>query len=374
MNITIVTRTAKGKAYSSYCVWYESRRHLFKTKAEAQAFIDNVNKVKEESGRKAASLFSEYGVDVLSAINILKEAGLTPKHLKRAAHEYVSRMSKKHSDATLQQIADAYAEYLKKNRAVSTETVARQAVKLFVEQIGGNRHPAEISNGEILDAMEAIAEGRMNATYNSILRRLKAFVSWAFRRDYPVSSGMFDHVERRYVAAKEPRFIKLDEIARLFAEAKKLPDARNVLAYFTLQYFAGLRTCEILALEPENYRFHEEAPCIRVSRTKGVSRGCRGRNVDLEPNCANILRKLFPKGYTPTITHETARIANKCYKMADITDHHNIGRHSFITYHVAKYCDEQRTVTLCGTSKDMAAFHYKGLATKSDADRYFSIG
>ena len=374
MNITTTTRTTKGRQYTYYSVYCNRQRKTFKTKSEAQAFIKNAAEVKEECGRKAASVFADHGADILSAIETLKAAGFSPDHLKRAAAEYVSRFAKKHANATLQQAADAYEEFLKANRMKSTKTVALQAVKLFIEQVGGDRLPSEIGNGEVVDAMEVIGEGRMNATFNSILHRLKAFVAWAVRRDYPIDGGMFDKVERKLVAAKEPRYIKMDEIKRLFTEAKNTANARQVLALLTIQYFAGIRTCEILALKPQDYHFHDETPFIRVSRAKGASKGRRGRVVPLEPNCAKILRALFPVGHAPLIDKDVVKAANTCYKKADIHDHHNIGRHSFITYHIAKYGDEQRTITTCGTSKDMAAFHYKGLATKSDADLYFNIG
>lgn len=373
MNILPYKRVTNGKTYECFCVYCNGKRKTFKTKTEAQSFIKNAAYAKEEGGRKAVEAYAEYGTAIVSAIETLKAANLNPRALEDAAREYVKRFKKTHATATLRQTAEAYYEYLTSNREVSTKRAAVQAIELFIGLAGESKIPTEIGNGDIAEAMKQIGAGRSNNTFNSILRRLKAFASWADRHDYPLTKDFFDNVERRQVAAKEPRFITIEEISRLIEEAKKFKFARGILAFLTLQFFAGLRTCEISALKPEDYHFHEEHPYIRVSRAKGASRGRRGRVVPLEPNCAVILRALYPFGYTPDFDLVTPAAITMCYKRAGINERHNIGRHSFITYHIAKYDDEQKTTTICGTSKDMAAVHYKGLATKAEADRYFRI-
>lgn len=369
-NITTSTQTHNGKTYEYHSVYVAGKRKTFKNKDEAEAFVNAQDAVRASRGKEAAKVFSIYSTAILSAIETLQEAGVDPRKIADAAKQYVARSVKAHGDATLLECAETYLKHVKWDVDSKTYTTASQAVHLFAEQFKKGIKPSEISNTEIISAMDTIGVGRSPSTFNSILRRLKSFASWCDRNDYSVPEDFFDRIQPKHIEAKEPRYIKLDELDRLLSAAK---EDREVMALFALQFFAGIRTSEICNLQPEDYHFDDETPFIRVSRAKGASRGRRGRVVHLERRCAQILSDLYPNGETPEINKDTLRKASLCYNEATIYNHHNIGRHSFITYHVALYNDEARTVTTCGTSSDMAAFHYKGLATKSQAKKYFKV-
>jgi hypothetical protein len=48
-------------------------------------------------------------------------------------------------------------------------------------------------------------------------------------------------------------------------------------------------------------------------------------------------------------------------------------RHSFCTYHFAAHANENQTAQQAGNSPAMIHAHYKGLATKADADKWFNV-
>jgi hypothetical protein len=52
---------------------------------------------------------------------------------------------------------------------------------------------------------------------------------------------------------------------------------------------------------------------------------------------------------------------------------HNGLRHAFCTYHFALHANENLTAAQAGNSPAMIHAHYKGLATKADAEKWFAV-
>lgn len=52
---------------------------------------------------------------------------------------------------------------------------------------------------------------------------------------------------------------------------------------------------------------------------------------------------------------------------------HNGLRHAFCTYHFAAHANENLTAAQAGNSPAMIHAHYKGLATKADAEKWFAV-
>jgi hypothetical protein len=48
-------------------------------------------------------------------------------------------------------------------------------------------------------------------------------------------------------------------------------------------------------------------------------------------------------------------------------------RHSFITYHMAMHANENLTSAEAGNSPQMIHEHYRALATKAEAEKWFNI-
>ena len=48
-------------------------------------------------------------------------------------------------------------------------------------------------------------------------------------------------------------------------------------------------------------------------------------------------------------------------------------RYAFCTYHFALHMNENQTAALAGNSPAMIHGHYKGLATKAEAEKWFNV-
>jgi hypothetical protein len=60
-------------------------------------------------------------------------------------------------------------------------------------------------------------------------------------------------------------------------------------------------------------------------------------------------------------------------KDAEVTRKTNGLRHAFCTYHFAADANENQTAQQAGNSPAMIHAHYKGLATKAEARKWFAV-
>jgi hypothetical protein len=60
-------------------------------------------------------------------------------------------------------------------------------------------------------------------------------------------------------------------------------------------------------------------------------------------------------------------------KEAKVTRKTNGLRHAFCTYHFAAHANENSTAQQAGNSPAMIHAHYKGLATKAEAEKWFQV-
>jgi hypothetical protein len=150
-------------------------------------------------------------------------------------------------------------------------------------------------------------------------------------------------------------------------EAKKIlehlivvnPDLCRVMA---IRFFAGLRTSE--AQRGDDSRI---LPSGYIEVRRDMTKTKRRRLVTVLPNLKAWLEL---GGEWRSFAQDTIR---QEIKEAGVTPRRNGTRSAFITYHEAKFEDVNKTAKQAGNSKDMIETRYKGLATKEQAEAYFTI-
>ena len=198
---------------------------------------------------------------------------------------------------------------------------------------------------------------------------LKMFLTWAARQDYlPGNHRLFeaDGMARELVEAGDTDFFRPAELQKLLDNADA--DLRPVIAIAGL---AGLRGEEIMRLEWADV--WRAAGHIEVSARNAKTRQrrlveiCPALAAWLEP-CRKHSGKVFPPG-----VHVYQRGFLKLRKSLKIPDRNNGLRHGFCTYHFALHQNENATAAQAGNSPAMIHSHYKGLATKADAENWFAV-
>jgi integrase len=141
-------------------------------------------------------------------------------------------------------------------------------------------------------------------------------------------------------------------------------------AVFALCLFAGIRPClrtgEILKLRPEHVRL--DTGVIHIEPE--VSKVRMKRNVAIQPNLAAWLQayplERFPI-IVPALQKHRARIA-KLFGLS-----HDVMRHTFISFFIAKYRSMGEAALQAGNSESIIRRHYLDLKSAAEAEDFFNI-
>jgi len=212
-------------------------------------------------------------------------------------------------------------------------------------------------------------------TKNHHRAAVRQFLQWAVRND-------FLHRTHRLAEADGMRLQKGNPAQTDFytpSEFRALLEAADgtMRAMVAIGGLAGLRTSELLRLDwSEVWRVPKH---IEVTAEKAKTR--QRRLVEVCPALAAWL-KPFRKFKTGSLC-EWAEITFQ-QKFVELCGQAKLDdkpvvrkpnglRHSFCTFHYAKHANESLTSKEAGNSPQMIHQHYKGLATKAEAEKWFTV-
>jgi len=113
-----------------------------------------------------------------------------------------------------------------------------------------------------------------------------------------------------------------------------------------------------------------------IEVTAGKSKTRQRRLVEICPALAAWLHPFRAfKGGKLWDSHEITfqRCFSELCEQADVARKVNGLRHAFCTYHFALHANENLTAAQAGNSPAMIHAHYKGLATKAEAVKWFNV-
>ncbi len=185
---------------------------------------------------------------------------------------------------------------------------------------------------------------------------------------------------------KEPSVLSVDEARRLVQTAYENPKLK-LLAAVVLGLFCGIRTEEIKRLDWKQVRDGDSQPIVTIS--SAIAKKRRIRHVDISDNARLWLStckdRLGRVTHSP-INNDYQRRFRTLLKLAGFGGEDEQGvwrsgwdanamRHSFGSYHFALHGDSLETSRQLGhKASDQVLFdHYRALATKKQAERYFAI-
>ena len=210
-------------------------------------------------------------------------------------------------------------------------------------------------------------------TRNGRSNVVKMFLKWAVERDYLaanhrllVADGMTKEIED----LGEVEFHTPKEL-RTLLESCQRAEFRSLLPVVALGGLAGLRLQEIVRLTwADVWRVPGH---IEIVATKAKTR--QRRLVEIVPALAAWLQPFC--GCEGGVWEGTLDSFHDLFgKLRDdlgIPARRNGLRHAFCTYHFALHANENLTAQQAGNSPAMIHGHYKGLATKAEAVKWFKV-
>ena len=214
------------------------------------------------------------------------------------------------------------------------------------------------------------SHAKLSAQKPQPLPRHAANVSgWCRRRDYLAANHRLfeaDGLRKEDADTGDVDYYRPAELRLMLDNAA--PEMAVIIA---MQAFGGLRVQETLRLDwGDVWRV---AGYMEISSAKSKTR--QRRLVEICPALAAWLKpcrkksgKVFPGG-----VHVYQRGFLKLRGELKIPDRRNGLRHAFCTYHFALHNNENLTAAQAGNSPSMIHAHYKGLATKAEAEKWFAV-
>jgi len=417
--VTIRHRSSTAKIYRpagkfnyyrvAYTVAGKRRMQTFAAYSDAKAAAERLVR-DTASGSQAAALSASQSRDALAALQSLesfRQSTGRAVSLLAAVREFVEAAGKLHGrsldeavtgylrtvvSVTRKDIAEAVAEFLQAD-APRTKAAAGQRAQLsakyaYNRELQLDRFADTFPNTAVCDlskehldtfigSLDTVQKSSRNGraagsakSRNHYRATIRQFLQWAVRKDYLAPTHRLIEAdamrpERANTAAVE--LYTPGELAALLAAADDT--FRPIIAIGGL---AGLRTAELLRLDwADVWRV---AGHIEVTAGKAKTR--QRRLVEICPALAAWLepfRKLKTgklwTGHEITFQQHFVELCDG----AKVTRKMNGLRHAFCTYHFAAHANENQTAQQAGNSPAMIHAHYKGLATKADAEKWFKV-
>ena len=337
------------------------KRTFFETKEQAQAFAAFKNAELLQNGVEHAEFPTAWRVMAQDAMEQLKPFGKT---IADAVHHYVAHLKANERSCTAMQLVK---ELLKAKEAdgVSPRHLRdiRSRLGYFAEHFDGQM-VAEITSREIDDWLRALDVGPQTRNhYRGVL--VMAF-NFAIRSGYAVENPALGAAKAK-VIGEPPGILTVEQAARLLEAAT--PD---VLPYFAIGLFAGLRRAEIERLDWSEIDFESGLIEVKAEKSKTAQR----RFVQMQPNLREWLLPLRQhKGNVTTEGRGFRRSFEQTREAAGIKDWpENALRHSFASYHLAHFKNAASTALELGHHDSRITFaHYRELVKPKEAERYWNI-
>lgn len=269
----------------------------------------------------------------------------------------------------------AVAEYLaaRERDVLQDQLSARQLANITWElkRFIGHLQGATVAELTVPMLVAYLEIGAVAAkSYNNRRGVLSTLFKFAFHRGWiaenPTPKIPVQRMRRKRGMANT---LSPEQARNLMAKMEKYEGGRWV-TYFALCLFAGIRPSvkdgEITRLRPEDINL--EAGIIHVSAE--VSKVREQRKVIILPNLSAWLRKypLRKPGFgVGNLVKRRGKIAKE-FKLS-----HDVCRHSYISYFVAKFRSIGEAAIQAGNSEAIIRRHYLDLKSQAEAEEFFNI-
>ena len=336
-------------------------RETFPTKGEAETRAAEIRLKRENQGSAAFNIPLPLRVEAVECAELLQPYNST---IREACRFYVDHVLKfKNAPTVAEIVAKLVADTGAAGRRGLTTKDLRYRLGVFAKTFG-TRKLSEITLPELQawsnDPTLSARSRRTMLTKVSQLFRYAEKHGWC-------EKNISAHVARPDVPDGEPGFLSVEQCARLLECA---PD-HDLLSYVVLSLFAGIRVTELRRLSWDKLKLEQGVIIIDGNVAKTKSR----RIIDLHDTARAWLAICAKRSGSVVDPVNFRKRLDMLRKAAGLVKGwpDNALRHTAATYTYALTQDAVRVSAMLGNSPDVLHRHYRGLATKANAERFFAL-
>jgi integrase len=366
-----LSKVKVGNGQRLWCVTWPKigkgrNRQFFKDKTEAETVLKQKLIAQENYGVTGLSLNERQRTEYLECVEKLQPFGAT---VRDAVSFYLLHLHATNRTCTAAELVDELLK-IKKADGASARYLSDLRSRLTHFSDGFDGKPvAEITSPQIdewLRSLSAKDTGKRLSpvTRNNFRRVLIVAFNFAKENGYCVGNPAQRSAKAKVIETAVG-ILTVDQTARLLENAPA-----ELVPYVAIGAFAGLRRAELERLEWKEVDL--QSGLIEVTASKAKS--ARRRFVKIQPNLADWLQsygqlsgKATPPNYSELF--DSAREAAGIQEWPQ-----NALRHSFASYHLARFNDAAALALELGhTNSNLVFQHYRQLVKPKQAERYWKI-
>jgi integrase len=340
-------------------------RSFFRTKLEAETFAEQKNIELQNFGHELSFMPAALRTEAIICAERLAPFGMT---LTRVTDTWLSQNDWRTKSVLVKDAIEKFFAELDRQRGANEigkrhhETLQSSTKKLLSDF--GQTHICDLSP-EILNKW-LITQPLRAQTRNNIRRNLSVFFKFAVENIW-IAQNPIPKVKRANAKqTKEPCVYTPEQAAAILLHAD-----HDLVPFFAIGLFAGIRTSEIERLDWRNVDFDGAKIKVEAANSKTAQK----RFVPIEDN---LLEWLAPyrhsHGMIAPHRDEPRRKAVRDRAGIPAKDMANAMRHSYCSYHFNLHDDAAKTAKNAGhASVAMLYSNYHHLVEKSACERYFAI-
>ena len=344
------------------------KEHLdkkFKQRWEAERFIGDLQKQEDAARSKQnninTTLTQEQVNDATAAFDkIPKDVSLS-----QIVDFYLN-----HKPQEEKSVQDAYEHYLAEKERVGLSNNTTREIKSIMKPLVKGYSYKLTSSIQEADLAKFIQKGKVAPqTQNNRQKVYHKFFNFCLKQDW-ISENPLRKYEKIKIVHDTVRVFTPKE-ARTVIETVAQKDHEPLLPYITLMMFCGLRNSEASKLSWD--KIHFDGDTVNVYIDAKIAKTASRRCITAQKNAARLLKYCKDKNLTETHPKNFRKRFDRLKAATEIEWSSNILRHTFGSYRYASSENAEATSKDMGNSPTVLKKYYDGLATKSDAEKFFEL-
>ena len=368
---TLEPKTRVVRGVTKWCLdlrKHGGSRHFFDDETSARAFAGLKSQEIQDYGKIALTLTHQERIAFMRAKDRLAASGAT-------IDDAVDCYFRHHAELVKMRFPDAMREFLAAKQKAGKRSEYVRLLSITLRQFSKHFPDKLCHDVSRKDVETWLDESEWQpVTKRSYLINLRTFFEFAKRRGWSKVNPC-DGIDAILLDDKPPGILTVDQCRTLLGRCLKMDP--KLAPFIAVQLFGGLRPVEARQLAKSE--IGEDFLEVTGRKAKTRQRRLVSLNDTLKAWLA-VGGDLPPKNWRRRLRRvrfdwakDPASKKGKKKWVAAVPWSHDCLRHSFVSYHLAKFKDAARTALEAGHSETVLFKHYRELVKPKDAEAFWAL-